>query len=77
MGARERTVRGRGGGERHGVDEIGCGELRRELHERGREGRRPPDMGGDGQGSAGGGGRAQHAGRDAGGGSNDRRTSAQ
>jgi len=48
VGARERTVRGRGGGERHGVDEIGCGELRREPHERAREGGRPPDMGGDG-----------------------------
>jgi len=37
VGALERTVRGLGGGERHGVDEIGCGELRRELHERARE----------------------------------------
>ena len=57
MGARERTVRGRGGGERHGVDEIGYGELRTEPHERAREGGRPPDMGGDGLGSAGGGGK--------------------
>ena len=71
MGAHERTVRGRGGGERHGVDEIGCGELRRELHERAREGGRPPDMGGDGLGSEGGGGRAERVGRDEGGGSND------
>jgi len=46
----ERTVRGRGGGQRHGVDEIECGELRREPHERARQGGRPPDMGGDGLG---------------------------
>ena len=51
MGAREWTVRGRGGGETHGVDEIGCGELRRAPHERAREGGRTPDMGGDGRGS--------------------------
>jgi len=38
VGVRERTVRGHGGGERHRVDEIGCGELRREPHERAREG---------------------------------------
>ena len=38
VGGREQTVRGWGGGERHGVDEIGSGELRRELHERAREG---------------------------------------
>ena len=77
VGARERTVRGRGGGERHGVDEIGCGELRREPHERAREGGRPPDTGGDGLGSEDGGGRAEHVGRDEGGGSNDGKTSAQ
>jgi len=59
VGARERTVRGRGGSERHGVDEIGCGELRREPHKRARKGGRPPDMGGDGLGSEGGGGRAE------------------
>jgi len=53
VGAHEQTVRGRGGGIRHGVDVIGCGQLRSELHERAREGRRPPDMGGDGQGSEG------------------------
>jgi len=77
VGARERTVRGRGGGERHGVDEIGCGELRREPHERAREGGRPPDMGGDGLGSESGGGRAEHVGRDEGGGSNDGKMSAE
>ena len=37
MAAREWTVRGRGGSERHAVDEIGCGELRREPDERARE----------------------------------------
>ena len=77
MGARERTVRGRGGGERHGVDEIGCGELRREPHERARAGGRPLDMGGDGLGSEGGGGRAEHGGRHEGGGSNDGKMSAE
>jgi len=71
VGAGERTVRGWGGGERHGVDAIGCGELRREPHERAREGARPPDMGGDGLGSEGGGGRAERVGRHEGGGSND------
>ena len=75
MGARKRTVRGRGGGERHGVDKIGCGELRREPHERAREGGHPPDMGGDGLGSEGGGGRAERVGRDEGGGSKDGKTS--
>ena len=68
MGARERTVRGRGGGERHGVDEIECGELRREPHERAREGVRPPNVGGDGLGSEGGAGRTERVGRDEGGG---------
>jgi len=77
VGARERTVRGRGGGNRHGVDEIGCGELRREPHKRGREGGHPPDRGGDVLGSEGGGGRAEHVGRDEGGGSNDGKTSAE
>ena len=77
MGAHERTVRGPGGGERHGVDEIACGELRREPHERAREGGRPPDMGGDRLGSEGGGGRAEHVERDEGGGSNDGKTSAE
>jgi len=77
VGARERTVRGRGGGERHGVDEIGCGELRRELHERAREGGRPPDMGENGLASEAGGGRAERVGRDEGGGSNDGKTSAE
>jgi len=76
VGAPERTVRGRGGGERHGVDEIGCGELRREPHERAREGGCPPDMGGDRLGSEGGGGRAECVGRDEGGGSNDGKKSA-
>jgi len=77
VGARKRTVRGRGGGERHGVDEIGCGELRREPHERARERGRPPDMGGDRLGSEGGGGRAERVRRDEGGGSNDGKTSAE
>jgi len=77
VGARERTVRGRGGSERYGVDEIGCGELRREPHDRAREGGGPPDMGGDGLGSAGGGGRAERVGRDQGRGSNDGKTSAE
>jgi len=45
VGAREQTVRSRGGGERHGVDQIGCGELRREPHERARERGGPQDMG--------------------------------
>ena len=75
MGARKLSLRGRGGGERHGVDEIGCGELRREPHERAREGGCPPDMGQDRLGSDGGGGRAEHVGRDEGGGSNDRKMS--
>jgi len=48
VGACERTVRGQGGGESHAVDEIRCGELRREPHERAREGGRPPDMGEEG-----------------------------
>jgi len=77
VGAREGTVSGQGGGKRHGVDEIGCGELRREPHERARKGGRPPDMGGDGLGSEGGGGRAERVGRDAGGGSNDVKMSAE
>jgi len=77
VGARARTVRGRGGSERHGGDEIGCGELRREPHKRAREGGRPPDMGGDGLGSEGGGGRAERVGRDEGGGSSDKKTSAE
>ena len=76
MEARKWTVRGRQGGERHGVHEIGCRELRRELHERAREGGRPPDRGGDGLASDGGGGRAEGVGRDEGGGSNQRKTSA-
>jgi len=77
VGARERTVRGRGGGERQGVDEIGCGELRREPHERAREGGRPLDIGGDGLGAEGGGGRAERVERDEGGGRNDGKTSAE
>jgi len=76
VGAHKRTVRGRGGGDRHGVDKIGCGELRREPHERAREGGHPPDMGGDGLGSECGGSRAKRVGRDEGGGSNDGKTSA-
>jgi len=71
VGVRERTVRGRGGGERHRVDETGCGELRREPHKRAREGEGPPDMGEDGLGSEGGEGRAKRIGRDEGGESND------
>ena len=77
VGARERTVRGRGGGKRHGVDEKGCGELRREPHERARGEGCPPDMGEDGLGSEGGGRRAEHVGRDEGGGSNDGKKSAE
>ena len=50
MGPSEGTVRGREEEEKHRVDEIGCGELRRELHERAREGRCPPDIGEDGVG---------------------------
>jgi len=76
VGARERTIKGRGGGERHGVDEIGCRELRREPHERARQEGRPLDMGRDGRGSEGGGGWAERVGRDEGGGSNDGKTSA-
>ena len=75
MGVRERTVRGRGGGERHGVDKTGCGGLRREAHERAREGGGPPNMRQEGLGSEGGGGRADRVGRDEGGGSNDGKTS--
>ena len=75
--ARARTVRGRGHGKWHGVDEIGCGELRREQHERAREGRRPPDLGGDGLGSEGEGGRVERVGRDEGRGSNDGKMSAE
>jgi len=75
--ARERTLRGRGAGGRHGVDERGCGELRREPDERAREGGRPPDMGGDGLGSESGGGRAERVERDEGGGTNDGKTSAE
>ena len=71
VGARVRTVRGQGGGERHGVDEKGCGELRREPHERARGGGCPPDMGEAGLGLEGGERRAEHVGRDEGGGSND------
>jgi len=77
VGARERTLRGRGGGERHGVDEIGCGELRREPHDRARQGGHPPDMGGDRLGSEAGGGRAERVESDEGGGSNDGKTSAE
>ena len=71
------TVWGGGGGERHEVDEIGCGELRREPHERAREGGLLPDMGEDRLGSEGGRGRAEWVGRDGHGGSNDGKTSAE
>jgi len=74
---RKRTVRGRGGGERHGLDEIRCGELRRKPHERAGEGGYPPDMGEDGLGSEGGGGRAECVGRDEGGGSKEGKKSAE
>jgi len=74
--AHEWTVRGRGGGERHAVDKIECAELRKELHERAREGGRPSDMGEDGLGSEGGGESAKRVGRDEGGGSNDGKMSA-
>jgi len=76
VGARERTVRGQGGGERDGVDETGCGGLRKEPHKRAGEGGGPPDMGEERLGSEGGGGRAERIGRDEGGGSNDGETSA-
>ena len=62
---------------RHGVDEIGFGELRSEQHERARDGGHPPDIGGAGLGSEGGGGRAERVGRDEGGGSNDVKMSAE
>ena len=74
VGARAWAVRSWGGGERQGVDEIGCGELRREPHKRAREGGRPPDMGGDGLGSEGGAGRAERVGSDVGGKSNAGKT---
>jgi len=77
VGARERTVRGWGGGKSHGVDEIGCGELRREPHERAREGGAPPGMGEERLGSEGGGGMAKCIGRHKGGGSNDGKTFAE
>jgi len=54
VGAWRQTERGRGGGERHGVDKIACGQLRREQHERAKEGGGLPDMGEDGLGSEGG-----------------------
>jgi len=56
VGAHERTVRGWKGGESHEVDKIGCGELRREPHERAREGGCSLNMGEEGLGSEGGGG---------------------
>ena len=77
MGACERTVRGRGGGERYGVDETGFGELRREPYKSAREGGGPLDMGQEGLRSEGGGGRAERIGRDEGRGSNDGKTSAE
>jgi len=77
VGARKRTLRGRGGGNRHGVDEIECGELRREPPKRAREGGCLLDMGEDGLGSEGGGGGAERVGRDEGGGSNDGKSSAE
>ena len=76
MGARERAVRGRCSGERHGVDEIEYGGLRREPHEKARERERPRDMGEDGLGSEDGRGRAEHLLREEGGGSNDWKRSA-
>ena len=75
MGAHERTVSGWGGGERHGADEIGCGELRREPHERVRDRGGPPDMEEEGLGSERGGGMAESIARDEGRGSNDGKTS--
>ena len=77
MEARERTLRGWGGHERHAVDEIGYGELRREPHKRAREGGGLPDMAEEGLGSEGGGERAEPIGREVGGGSNDGKTSAE
>jgi len=76
VGARGLTVRGRGGGKRHGVDERGCTGLRSELQERAREGGGPPDMGDEGLGPEGRGRRAERIGRDQGGGSNDAKTCA-
>jgi len=75
VGARKQPEQGQGGGERHGVDEIGCGELRREPHERAREGGALPDMGEEELGSESGGGRAERSGRDEGRGSNEGKTS--
>jgi len=76
VGAHERTVRGQGGSERHGVDEIGCGERRREPHERARERGGPRGMGEEGLGLESGGGRAERIGRDEVGGSDDGKPSA-
>jgi len=75
--ARKRTVGGRGGGERHRVDEIACGDLRREPYERATEGGGSLDIGEEGLGSEGGGGKAERIGRDEGGGSNDGKSCAE
>jgi len=75
VGAHEQTVRGWKGGESHKVDKIGCGKRRREPHERAREGACPLDMGEEGLGSEGGGGRGERIGRDEGGRSNEGKTS--
>jgi len=77
VGARERTARGWEGGETHGADEIECGELRREPHERAREGGGLRDMGEDRLGSEVRGERAERIGRDEGRGSNDGKMSAE
>ena len=76
MGAHEWTFRDSGGGKRLGVYEIGCGELRREPHERAREGGRPPDTEEDRAEEQGGGAGAERVGRDMSRGSNDVKTSA-
>jgi len=77
VGAREQTIRGWRCRERHGVDEIQCGELRREPHNRAREKGCLLDKGEEGLGSESREGRAEPIRRDEGGGSNDRKTSAQ
>ena len=76
MVAHKQTGRDQGGGERHGQDEIGCGELRREPHDRAREGRRLPDMGEDGVEQNSGGGGVEPVGRNQDERGNDGKTSA-
>jgi len=77
VGAHERTFRDSGGGKRLGVYEIGCGELRREPHERTREGGCRPDTGKDRAKQQSGGAGADRVGMDKYRGSNDVKTSAE